>query len=51
MAKMRSAVLVGPRDIRLEEVERPVVARDTVVVKLESLGICGSGRALPWNRA
>ncbi len=46
MATMRSAVLVGPRDIRLEEVERPVVARDTVVVKLESLGICGSN--LHW---
>lgn len=46
MATMRSAVLVGPRDIRLEEVERPVTARDTVVVKLESLGICGSN--LHW---
>jgi len=46
MATMRCAVLVGPRDIRLEEVERPVAAHDTVVVKLESLGICGSN--LHW---
>jgi len=46
MATMRSAVLVGPRDIRLEDVERPVVDDDTVVVKLESLGICGSN--LHW---
>jgi 2-desacetyl-2-hydroxyethyl bacteriochlorophyllide A dehydrogenase len=46
MATMRSAVLVGPRDIRLEEVERPTVGRDTVVVKLASLGICGSN--LHW---
>jgi len=45
MATMRSAVLVGPRDIRLEEAPRPV-ATDTVVVKLESLGICGSN--LHW---
>ncbi|MAE93076.1 MAG: hypothetical protein CL910_00305 [Deltaproteobacteria bacterium] len=46
MATMRSAVLVGPRDIRLEDVERPVVDRDTVIVQLESLGICGSN--LHW---
>ncbi len=46
MATMRSAVLVGPRDIRLEDVERPVVEDDIVIVKLESLGICGSN--LHW---
>jgi len=46
MTSMRSAVLVGPRDIRLEDVEKPVVDDDTVIVKLESLGICGSN--LHW---
>jgi len=46
MAKMRSAVLVGPRDIRLEEAPRPEVDDDTVIVKIESLGICGSN--LHW---
>jgi 2-desacetyl-2-hydroxyethyl bacteriochlorophyllide A dehydrogenase len=46
MAKMRSAVLVGPRDIRLAEAERPEVDDDTVVVKIASLGICGSN--LHW---
>ncbi|MCP5065284.1 MAG: alcohol dehydrogenase catalytic domain-containing protein [bacterium] len=46
MAKMRSAVLVGPRDIRLEEVERPTLDDDTVIIKIESLGICGSN--LHW---
>jgi 2-desacetyl-2-hydroxyethyl bacteriochlorophyllide A dehydrogenase len=46
MAKMRSAVLVGPRDIRLDEAERPEVDDDTVVVAIESLGICGSN--LHW---
>jgi threonine dehydrogenase-like Zn-dependent dehydrogenase len=46
MAMMRSAVLVGPRDIRLEEVERPNLDGDTVIVKIESLGICGSN--LHW---
>lgn len=50
MATMRSATLVGPRDIRLETVERPVLAgeadADTVIVELCSLGICGSN--LHW---
>jgi len=46
MAKMRSAVLVGPRDIRVEEVERPSLDDDTVLVAIESLGICGSN--LHW---
>jgi 2-desacetyl-2-hydroxyethyl bacteriochlorophyllide A dehydrogenase len=46
MATMRSAVLVGPRDIRLDVTERPEVDDDTVIVKIESLGICGSN--LHW---
>jgi 2-desacetyl-2-hydroxyethyl bacteriochlorophyllide A dehydrogenase len=46
MAKMQSAVLVGPRDIRLEEAPRPEVDDDTVIVKIGSLGICGSN--LHW---
>jgi 2-desacetyl-2-hydroxyethyl bacteriochlorophyllide A dehydrogenase len=46
MATMRSAVLVGPRDIRLDDAERPEVDDDTVIVKIESLGICGSN--LHW---
>jgi L-iditol 2-dehydrogenase len=43
---MRSAVLEGPRDIRLEEVAKSVVDDDTVIVKIQSLGICGSN--LHW---
>jgi 2-desacetyl-2-hydroxyethyl bacteriochlorophyllide A dehydrogenase len=46
MATMRSAVLVGPRDIRVEEVARPSAKDDTVIVRVESLGICGSN--LHW---
>ena len=46
MATMRSAVLVGPRDIRLDDTPRPEVDDDTVIVKIESLGICGSN--LHW---
>jgi len=43
---MRSAVLIGPRDIRLEETPRPAASDDTVIVRIESLGICGSN--LHW---
>jgi threonine dehydrogenase-like Zn-dependent dehydrogenase len=32
----------GARGIRLDEVERPTLDDDTVIVKIESLGICGS---------
>lgn len=43
MAMMRSATLVAPYDIRIEEVERPEVKDDySVIVKVEGLGICGS---------
>ena len=43
---MRCAVLVAPRQIELEEVPRPEVDDDTVIVKIEGLGICGSN--LHW---
>ncbi len=43
---MRQANLVGPRDIRIEEAEKPEVDENTVIVKIESLGICGSN--LHW---
>lgn len=43
MAMMRSATLVAPFDIRIDEVKRPEVADDySVIVKIEGLGICGS---------
>ncbi|MDP6375174.1 MAG: alcohol dehydrogenase catalytic domain-containing protein [Pseudomonadales bacterium] len=43
MVMMRSATLVAPRDLRIEQVEKPVVDEDDIViVRIESLGICGS---------
>ncbi len=48
MAMMRQANLVGPRDIRIEEAEKPEVDENTVIVKIESLGICGSNLHL-WG--
>ena len=45
---MRQANLVAPRDIRIEEVEKPVVDENTVIVEIGSLGICGSNLHL-WG--
>ncbi len=42
MAMMRQAVLVGPRDIRIDEAPKPEVDDDTVIIRIEGLGICGS---------
>lgn len=48
MAMMRSATLVAPFDIQVEEVEKPEIGSDldTVIIKLVSIGICGSN--LHW---
>lgn len=39
---MRAAVLYGPRDLRIEEVGRPEIGPYDVLVKVSSVGICGS---------
>jgi L-iditol 2-dehydrogenase len=39
---MRAAVLHGPLDIRLEERPTPAPAPDEVLVKIKSVGVCGS---------
>jgi threonine dehydrogenase-like Zn-dependent dehydrogenase len=43
---MRSALLVAPGRIEIEQVERPQVDDDTVIVKLAGIGVCGSN--LHW---
>lgn len=48
MTKMRSAIMRGPRQIELEEVDRPEVDADSVIVKLDGVGVCGSN--LHWWR-
>ena len=48
MAKMFCATMVAPQRIELDEVERPEVDGDTVIVKLAGLGICGSNLHF-WN--
>ncbi len=39
---MKAAVYHGPRDIRVEEVERPEIGEHEVLVKVRACGICGS---------
>jgi len=48
MAMMKSALLVAPRRIEIEEIERPQVDDDSVIVKLAGIGVCGSN--LHWWR-
>lgn len=39
---MKAAVLRGPYDIRVEEVERPSIVENEVLVRVARCGICGS---------
>jgi len=41
-AKMRAAVIHGPRDIRVEAVDRPALQNDEVLVRVKVCGICGT---------
>ncbi|MFY3743471.1 MDR/zinc-dependent alcohol dehydrogenase-like family protein [Anaeromyxobacter sp. Red801] len=47
-ARMRAAVLAGPRRIELAEVERPRPGPGQVLVRLHGCGVCGSNLA-PWQ--
>lgn len=40
--KMKAALWYGKRDIRVEEVDRPVPSKGEVVVKVKNCGICGT---------
>ena len=39
---MKAAVYHGPRDIRVEDVSKPEIAEDEVLVRVQACGICGS---------
>ncbi len=40
--RMKAAVYHGPRDIRVEQVERPAPGEHDVLVRVKACGICGS---------
>ncbi len=46
---MRAAVYYSNSDVRVEEVPRPIIGDDEVLLKVESSGICGSD-VLEWYR-
>src|SRR5881398_2387505 len=46
--RMRSAVLAGPGQVRIEEVERPEPGPREVRIRLEGCGVCASNLA-PWE--
>ncbi len=39
---MKAAVFYGPRDVRTEEVEKPGIEDNEILVKVKACGICGS---------
>ena len=40
--QMKAAVYHGPRDIRVEQVDRPEIGDHDVLVRVKACGICGS---------
>ena len=39
---MKTAIIYGPRDIQVEEVDTSVIGPDDVLVQVKVSGICGS---------
>ena len=39
---MKTAIIYGPRDVQVEEVDIPVIGPDDVLVQVKASGICGS---------
>jgi len=42
---LRAALLYGPRDLRIEELEKPTVPEDWALIKTVAVGICGTDKA------
>ena len=40
--KMKAALMYGPNDIRVEEIDRPQCPKDGLVLKIMAVGLCGS---------
>lgn len=40
--KMKAALMYGPNDIRVEETEKPICPKDGLILKIMSVGLCGS---------
>ncbi|MBP3853763.1 MAG: alcohol dehydrogenase catalytic domain-containing protein [Erysipelotrichaceae bacterium] len=42
MAKMKAALMYGPNDIRVEEIDRPTCKEDGMIINVRAVGLCGS---------
>lgn len=42
MDTMKAALMYGPNDIRVEQVEKPVCAEDGMLINIKAVGLCGS---------
>ena len=42
MGKMKAGILYGPRDLRIEEIDIPELTPGWVLLKIRTVGICGS---------
>jgi len=40
--RMKSALLYGPHDLRVEEIDKPIIGADMVLIKIDACGICPS---------
>lgn len=40
--KMKAALMYGPNDIRVEETDKPECPKDGLILKIMSVGLCGS---------
>lgn len=40
--KMKAALMYGPNDIRVEETDKPICPEDGLILKIMSVGLCGS---------
>ena len=39
---MKAALMYGPNDIRVEETDKPQCPKDGLIIKIMSVGLCGS---------
>ncbi|MDL2220176.1 alcohol dehydrogenase catalytic domain-containing protein [Eubacteriales bacterium OttesenSCG-928-N14] len=42
MAMMKAAVMYGPNDIRVEQIEKPEVDDNSMIMHVDAIGLCGS---------
>ncbi len=49
MSKMKAAIFYGPKDLRIEEKDIPIIKRDEVLIKVKYCAICGTDVRIYFN--